>query len=134
MHTGAGSSGSPARQPVPHTADDSTELETRVDHILSAQREDGISLGYAVGKYAGIIINSGCVPVSEPGEIDYIPPVGGIEPGSGQDNVDRYLPDSIPTDQAAAVDPLAGTHSAVRRPLEPSPRFGGSFTPSPRNP
>lgn len=102
------------------TADDSTQLESRVDHILSAQREDGISLGYAVGKYAGFIINSGCVPVSELSEIEYIPPVGGIEPGSDQDNVDRYFPDGIPTDQAAAIDPFARAQThGVPAPFEP---------------
>lgn len=94
------------------TADDSTQLESRVDHILSAKREDGISLGYAVGRYAGFIINSGCVPVSELSEIEYIPPVGGIEPGSDQDNVDRYFPDGTPTDHAAAIDPFAGMQAA----------------------
>jgi hypothetical protein len=59
------------------------------------------------------------VPVSELSEIEYIPPVGGIEPGSEQDNVDRYFPDGIPTDQAAAIDPFAGTQAAsVPRPFD----------------
>jgi hypothetical protein len=89
------------------TDDEERQRETRVDRSLAAELGDGISLWYAVGRYAGFIINSGCVPVSDPGEIEYIPPVGGIEPGSDKDNVDRYFPDGIPTDQAAAIDPFA---------------------------
>lgn len=89
------------------TTDDEDQLETRVDRSLVAVREDGISLWYAVGKYAGFIIQSGCVPVSDPSEIEYIPPVGGIEPGGEGDNVGDYFPDGIPTDQAAVVNPFA---------------------------
>jgi hypothetical protein len=94
------------------TADRETPLEARVDRSLVAEREDGISLWYAVGRIAGLIVQSGCVPVSDPSEIEYIPPAGGIEPGSNQDSVERYFPDGVPADQAAAIDPFTGMQAA----------------------
>ncbi|GAA2269203.1 hypothetical protein GCM10009853_023370 [Glycomyces scopariae] len=106
------------------TADDTDQLEDRVDRLLSAQRGDGISITYAVGRYAGFIVNSGCVPVSDPDEIEYLPPVGGVEPGSDKDNVERYFPDGIPTDQAAAVDPFAGMQAfGASIPFQPASSY-----------
>jgi hypothetical protein len=97
------------------TDDEERQRETRVDRSLAAEREDGISLWYTVGRIAGLIVNSGCVPVSDLSELEYIPPVGGIEPGGDKDNVDRYFPDGIPTDQAAAIDPFAEARTIAAR-------------------
>ncbi|MCH7232511.1 hypothetical protein L0U85_16855 [Glycomyces sp. L485] len=88
------------------TLDDQTELDDRTDRSLVAQRDDGIRLWYAVGRYAAVLVQSGCVPVSDEGEIEYIPPAGGIEPGGEGDKVGRYFPDGIPTDRADAVAPF----------------------------
>jgi hypothetical protein len=78
------------------TTDDAVEGPERTDRNLVAVREDGISLWYAVGGYVGLFIGSGCVPVSDKGEIEYIPPTGGIEPGGKGDNVGEYFPEGIP--------------------------------------
>ncbi|MFC3493013.1 hypothetical protein [Glycomyces rhizosphaerae] len=93
------------------TRDEERQRGDRLDHDLVAEREDGISLWYTLGSYNAFLIQSGCVPVSDPSEIEYIAPVGGIEPGGDMDMVDDYFPDGIPTDQAAAIDPFAGTQA-----------------------
>lgn len=85
------------------TTDDSVEGAERTDRNLVAVREDGISLWYAVGGYVGLFIGSGCVPVSDTADIEYVPPTGGIEPGGPNDLVGDYFPDGIPvTHQAVA--------------------------------
>ncbi|WP_335989633.1 hypothetical protein [Glycomyces sp. MUSA5-2] len=89
------------------TEDSQTTRGERLDRELVAVRDDGINLWYSVTGIVVLFIQSGCVPVSDPSEIEYIPPVGGIEPGSENDLVGDYFPDGIPTDQAAAVDPFA---------------------------
>jgi hypothetical protein len=95
------------------STDSSDELDSgRIDHNLAADREDGIGLWYKVWGKVSIVAQSGCVPVSDGGDIEYIPPAGGIEPGSAQDNVQEYFPDGIPTDQAAAIDPFATSQAA----------------------
>lgn len=66
---------------------------------LSVKREDGIALWYSVWGLVNLIVQSGCVPVSDIDEIEYVPPAGGIEPGSDGDIVDRYFPDGIPTEE-----------------------------------
>lgn len=81
--------------------DDEVEGAERTDRNLVAVRHDGISLWYAVGGYVGLYIGSGCVPVSEAGEIEYIPPTGGVEPGGPGDLVEEYFPDGIPTTHEA---------------------------------
>ncbi len=88
-----------------------TERGDRVDRGLVVQREDGIVLWYRVVGIVSLTIQSGCVPVSDHGEIEYIPPTGGIEPGSENDLVEEYFPDGIPTDQAAAIDPFANAQA-----------------------
>lgn len=85
------------------TRDESTELEDRTDHSLSAEREDGIGLTFWVTGRTVLRVNSGCVPVSDPGEFEYIAPAGGIQPGGEQDDVGRYFPDGIPTAHGAAA-------------------------------
>ncbi|HEY1094449.1 MAG TPA: hypothetical protein VGE61_07080 [Glycomyces sp.] len=95
------------------TTDSTDELDSgRIDHNLAADREDGIGLWYKVWGKVSIVAQSGCVPVSDEADIEYIPPAGGIEPGSAQDNVQEYFPDGIPTDQAAAIDPFATSQAA----------------------
>jgi hypothetical protein len=93
------------------TQDEETTRGDRLDRDISAVREDGITLWYRVAGYTGLMIQSGCVPASDEGEIEYVPPTGGIEPGSEGDKLTRYFPDGIPTDQAAAIDPFANTQA-----------------------
>ncbi|MCD0444380.1 hypothetical protein LO763_12175 [Glycomyces sp. A-F 0318] len=79
-------------------------------HSIEARREDGINFYYSVGYQVGLMIQSGCVPRSDVSELTYIPPSGGIVPGSEQDTVahdSHYFPEGVPTDQAAAIDPFA---------------------------
>jgi hypothetical protein len=92
------------------TTDDSVEGAERTDRNLVAVREDGISLWYAVGGYAGLFIGSGCVPVSDKAEIEYVPPTGGIEPGGPNDRVGDYFPEGIPT-QHEAIAPFESPES-----------------------
>jgi hypothetical protein len=97
------------------TTDDAVEGPERTDRNLVAVRDDGISLWYAVGGYVGLFIGSGCVPVSDKSEIEYLPPTGGIEPGGKGDNVGEYFPEGIPT-----------THEAVA-PFESPDTFDGQL-------
>jgi hypothetical protein len=83
------------------TTDDSVEGEERTDRNLVALREDGVSLWYAVGGYTGLFVNSGCVPVSDPADIEYVPPTGGITPGGSGDLVGDYFPEGVPTAREA---------------------------------
>ena len=69
---------------------------------LSVTREDGISLWYQVWGMVNLVVQSGCVPVSDMSEIDYIPPAGGIEPGSDGDGADEYFPEGIPSGETSA--------------------------------
>ncbi|MCC3764609.1 hypothetical protein K3N28_16240 [Glycomyces sp. TRM65418] len=95
------------------TQDQRQELASgRVDRDLSADREDGVHLWYSAWGLVAVTVQSGCVPVSDHSDIEYIPPTGGIEPGGEGDLVGDYFPDGIPTDQAAAVDPFAATRAA----------------------
>jgi hypothetical protein len=97
------------------TLDKSDELANgRVDRDLSADREDGIHLWYSVWGLAALTVQSGCVPVSDSSDIEYISPAGGVEPGGEGDVVGEYFPDGIPTDQAVAIDPFVGTQAATR--------------------
>jgi hypothetical protein len=81
----------------------------------AVKRDDDITLWYSASGYAVLIIQSGCVPVSDLDEFEYIPPAGGIEPGSEGDIVDRYFPDGIPTEDASAdaIAPFEGTGAAA---------------------
>ncbi|WP_133884140.1 hypothetical protein [Glycomyces sp. NRRL B-16210] len=79
--------------------DEATELEDRTDYSLVAEREDGIDLWYWVAGYVVLRVQSGCVPVSDPSEVEYVPPIGDIEPGGEHDLVSTYFPDGIPTEQ-----------------------------------
>lgn len=100
------------------TRDEERQRGDRLDYDLVAKREDGISLWYTLGAYNAFLIQSGCVPVSDRSEIEYIAPAGGIEPGSDMDMVEDYFPDGIPTEQAAAIDPFAQAPT-VLVPFEP---------------
>ncbi|WP_155830292.1 hypothetical protein [Glycomyces tenuis] len=93
------------------TRDEESTYDDRLDRNLVVRTDDGITLWYRVAGYVGLVIQSGCVPVSDLSEIEYVPPIGGIEPGGEGDKLDRYFPDGIPTDQAAAVDPFANTQA-----------------------
>lgn len=57
-------------------------------YSLEARREDGINLWYRVSGGVSLLIKSGCVPKSDGSEIQYIPPAGGLAPGSKWDTVD----------------------------------------------
>jgi hypothetical protein len=89
------------------TRDEERRRGERLDYDLVANRDDGISLWYTLGAYNAFLIQSGCVPVSDRSDIEYIAPIGGIDPGSDMDMVDDYFPDGVPTDQTAAIDPFA---------------------------
>jgi hypothetical protein len=86
-------------------ADRSLEGRDRTDHDLVVFRpEDRIKIWYAVAYYVVVRVRSGCVPVSDLSEIEYVPPVGGIVPGGRNDLVQRYFPNGIPA--AGPVDPF----------------------------
>lgn len=81
-------------------------------HSLEARRDDGINLWYSTARLTALMVQSGCVPRSDVSELTYIPPAGGIVPGSEQDTVahsNRYFPDGVPADQLTtpATDPFA---------------------------
>ncbi|MDA1362675.1 hypothetical protein O1R50_23840 [Glycomyces luteolus] len=61
---------------------------------LEARRDDGITLWYSVAQAVSLKIQSGCVPASDHSEIQYIPPAGGVVPGSSDDVMNR-LQDEI---------------------------------------
>ncbi|MEU6857932.1 hypothetical protein AB0B28_03505 [Glycomyces sp. NPDC046736] len=87
-------------------ADRPLESRDRTDHDLVAYRpEDGVKLWYSVAFYASVRVRSGCVPVSDLSEIEYVPPTGGILPGGRRDLVSSYFPDGIPEQEA--VNPFA---------------------------
>jgi hypothetical protein len=90
----------------------SDRADGSVNRDIAVKRDDGITLWYSAAGYTVLTVQSGCVPVSELNEFEYIPPAGGIEPGSDKDRVEKYFPDGIPTDQAAAVDPFATSQAA----------------------
>lgn len=84
-------------------------------HSLDAVRDDGITMSYWVANTVSLTVQSGCVASDDVEEIPYIPPTGGIEPGSEADGVDRFFPDGIPAEDlstepadASASDPSDG--------------------------
>lgn len=92
------------------TYDSETEYDDgSVSRNIAAQRDDGISLWYRVWGGVDLLVQSGCVPVSDLSEFEYVPPAGGIEPGGENDLVGEYFPDGIPTEEtsADAVAPFA---------------------------
>jgi hypothetical protein len=91
--------------------DDSTEGDGGVYRDLKAITADGVSIWYSAAYLATFMVSfGGCVPVSEPGSIAYIPPSGGIKPGSEGDAVGDYFPDGIPT-QHEAIAPFESPES-----------------------
>jgi hypothetical protein len=79
--------------------DDVTEGEGRTDRSLVVYSEEkDLQITYRVAYQVPIMITSGCMPVSEPGDVTYIPPLGGVEPGGEHDRVSEFFPDGIPTD------------------------------------
>lgn len=82
-------------------------------HAIEARRDDGINLWYRVATGVSLMVQSGCVPKSDPSEIQYIPPAGGLVPGSKWDTIDidgvQGLPEE-PTEEA--VSPFEESESA----------------------
>lgn len=85
------------------------EKPERIDRSLVATREDGVALWYWVAGYAVLRAHSGPVPVSDPADIEYVPPTGGIRPGGKHDKVGKYFPDGIP--EPEAVNPFESPDS-----------------------
>ncbi|SDD97129.1 hypothetical protein [Glycomyces harbinensis] len=81
--------------------DDTTELDDATYRDLTAVREDGITLWYSAAHLATLMVQSGCVPRSDPSEIPYVPPSGGIRPGGKGDGVGEYFPEGIPAARPA---------------------------------
>lgn len=82
---------------------------------IAVKRDDGITLWYSAAGHAALKIQSGCVPVSDPSEIEYVPPAGGIEPGGEGDKLSRYFPDGIPAEEtsADAIAPFAEDQAVI---------------------
>jgi hypothetical protein len=81
---------------------------------LEARREDGINLWYSTATFTALIVQSGCVPVSDRSEIQYIPPAGGIVPGSEWDTIDIDGVQGVPEEpQEEAVAPFDESESAT---------------------
>lgn len=79
------------------TLDDVTPGSDRTDiSLLASVEERELSVAYRVGYLVGLRINSGCMPASEIGEFEYIPPLAGVEPGSKHDLVGDFFPEGIP--------------------------------------
>jgi len=83
--------------------DTTTELDSATYRDLTAVREDGIMLWYSAAYLATLMVQSGCVPRSDPDQIEYIAPAGGIEPGGAGDNVGEYFPEGIPAGREAVA-------------------------------
>ncbi|MQM25293.1 hypothetical protein [Glycomyces albidus] len=81
-----------------HRDDEVALASGRVDRNVEALREDGLNLWYRVSGVVGLVVQSGCVERSEPGEIAYVPPAGGVTPGGEGDLVGEYFPDGIPVE------------------------------------
>lgn len=86
-----------------------------VSRSIAAKRDDGITLWYSAAGHAALMIQSGCLPASDPSEIEYVPPVGGIEPGGEGDKLSRYFPDGIPAEEtsADAIAPFEEDQAAI---------------------
>lgn len=87
----------------------------RTDRNLAVQRDDGITLWYRVWGGVSLLIQSGCVPVSDVADFEYVPPTGGIEPGGMGDNVSDYFPEGIPSEEESdeAIAPFAENQAAL---------------------
>lgn len=84
--------------------DDSTEGDGGVYRDLKVTTDEGVSIWYSAAYLATFMVSfGGCVPVSEPGTIEYIAPAGGIKPGSDGDAVGNYFPDGIPAAREAVA-------------------------------
>lgn len=94
----------------PIVADQESEARDRTDRDLIAFRpSDEVRIWYSVAYYTAVRVRSGCVPVSDLSEIEYVPPTGGIVPGGRKDLVGKYFPDGIPV--ADAVNPFESPES-----------------------
>lgn len=60
---------------------------TGKNYSLEARRDDGINLWYSVATKVTLYVQSGCVTRSDPSEIAYIAPTGGVDAGSQRDNI-----------------------------------------------
>jgi hypothetical protein len=89
---------------------------------LEARRDDGITLWYSVAHAVSLKVQSGCVPASSHSEIQYIPPSGGVIPGS-QDDIMDDLKDEIqgyPEEpQEEAVSPFEEAESPSANGMAP---------------
>ena len=103
-----------------------TGNDGRVDRNIAIELDGGITVWYRVWGYALFTIQSGCVPVSDAGDIEYLPPAGGIEPGGEGDGVDRYFPDGIPSTEESpdALAPFEGGQETTTSFGSPS-TYGG---------
>lgn len=73
-------------------------LRTDTSLLVSVDERD-LSAGYRVGYLVGLRINSGCMPESEIGELEYVPPFSGVESWSKDDMVAEFFPDGISATQ-----------------------------------
>ncbi|MEU6857933.1 hypothetical protein AB0B28_03510 [Glycomyces sp. NPDC046736] len=77
--------------------DHAVEGDERTDRsLVVSSDENQLQITYRVAHKVPIMITSGCVPVSDPGELEYVPPLGGVEPGSKHDLVAEFFPEGIP--------------------------------------
>ncbi|RRR99089.1 hypothetical protein [Glycomyces terrestris] len=79
-----------------HRNEETALASGRVDRNVEALTGDGLNLWYRVSGVVGLVVQSGCVARSAPGEIEYVPPAGGIAPGGPGDLVDAYFPEGVP--------------------------------------
>jgi hypothetical protein len=80
--------------------DDVIELDDRTDRSLVVSNEENeLQITYRVAAKVPIMITSGCMPVSDLAEFEYVPPQDGIEPGGEHDQVADFFPDGIPSEE-----------------------------------
>lgn len=84
--------------------DDATEGDGGTYRDIKTVTDNGVSIWYSAAYLATFMVSfGGCVPVSDKGEIEYLPPAGGITPGSDGDRVGNYFPEGIPTSHEAVA-------------------------------
>jgi hypothetical protein len=101
---------------------------------LEARREDGVKLWYVVATGVALKVQSGCVPASDHSEIQYLPPSGGVVPGSPEDTMND-LKDEIqgyPEEpQEEAVSPFEESESPSANGMAPWSREPGPIDSGP---
>ncbi|MFG3341730.1 hypothetical protein [Glycomyces sp. NPDC048151] len=77
--------------------DDERVSSERTDRsIIAYDEKRELEYLYRVAYTVTLVVTSGCMPVSEPADFTYVPPLGGVEPGGEHDNVGDFFPDGIP--------------------------------------